>query len=207
LQRCFIPARATDNKYISIDYLERIKLAAPNEGVLRGWLYGDWNIAEGAFFDEFDTAKHVIPQFRIPDEWPRFMAFDPGSSDPAAALWAAIVPNYYDADFAAPDSTGKGRVRRAVLPKEALVVYRELYIAKEVDGGRINVGLKWPVERVAEEICKAERFQIVRGVRYLEPLNESGRPKMYRRVADPFLFHEDGGPSMAEAWPRPAGTN
>jgi hypothetical protein len=99
----------------------------------------------------------------------------------------------------------KRRVRRAFLPKEALVVYRELYIAKEVDGGRINVGLKWPVERIAEEICKAERFQTVSGVRYLEPSNESGRPKMYRRVADPFLFHEDGGPSMAERMARATG--
>jgi hypothetical protein len=34
LQRCFIPARAADNKYISNDYMDRIKLAAPNEGVL-----------------------------------------------------------------------------------------------------------------------------------------------------------------------------
>ena len=117
----------------------------------------------------------------------------------------AIVPNYFDADFEAPDSIGTGRARRAVLPKEALVIYRELYIAKEVDGGRINVGLKWPVERVAEEICKAERFQIVRGVRYLEPLNESNRPKMHRRVADPFLFHEDGGPSMAERMAQASG--
>jgi hypothetical protein len=131
LQRCFIPARATDNKYISSDYLERIKLAAPNEGVLRGWLYGDWNIAEGAFFDEFDTAKHVIPQFKIPDDWPRFMAFDPGSSDPAAALWAAVVPEAYDRDFVGSDSKGMGQGRRVRLPREALVVYRELYIAKE----------------------------------------------------------------------------
>jgi hypothetical protein len=204
LQRCFIPARATDNKYISNDYMERIKLAAPNEGVLRGWLYGDWNIAEGAFFDEFDVAKHVVPQFRIPGEWPRFMAFDPGSSDPAAALWAAIVPDAYEVN-AALDTTERGQGRGVRIPKEALVVYRELYIAKEVDGGHVNVGLKWPIERVAEGICKAERFQTVRGGRYVEPVDQNSRPKMYRRVADPFLFHEDGGPSMAERMARASG--
>jgi hypothetical protein len=112
----------------------------------------------------------------------------------------AVVPDAYDV-AGALDATERGQGRRLRLPKEALVVYRELYIAKEVDGGHVNVGLKWPIERVAEEICKAERFQTVRGVRYLEPVDQNSRPKMYRRVADPFLFHEDGGP-LAERMAR-----
>ena len=99
------------------------------------------------------------------------------------------------------DVWGSGsREYRPGLPREALVVYRELYFAKEVDGGHVNVGLKWPVERVAEEICKAERYQAVRGVKYLEPLDENHRPRIYRRVADPFLFMRMVGPQWRSGW-------
>jgi hypothetical protein len=93
LERFFIPAKASDNKYISAEYLERIKMAAPNANILKGWLLGDWNFAEGAFFDEWNPLIHVIREFKIPDHWARYVAFDPGSSDPAAVVWGAICPD------------------------------------------------------------------------------------------------------------------
>jgi hypothetical protein len=39
----------------------------------------------------------------------------------------------------------------------------------------------------------------------VEPVDQNSRPKMYRRVADLFLFHEDGGPSLAERMARATG--
>ena len=77
-----------------------------------------------------------------------------------------------------------GRERRHVarIPRGALVAYREWYGCREP-----NVGLKLAVEDVARGI--AER--------------ESGQ-SMHAYPADPQIFAEDGGPSMASRMYGPA---
>ena len=137
LKRFFIPAKASDNKYIGRDYIERIKMAAPNANILKGWLDGNWDFAEGAFFEEWNPAVHVIRQFKIPDHWARYMAFDPGSSDPAAVVWGAVVPDEYELE---PTSLGAGIEHlhnyRGGLPRGSLVIFREQYFAKPDSGHR-----------------------------------------------------------------------
>ncbi len=195
LKRFFIPAKAQDNKYISPEYLERIKLAAPNANILRGWLHGDWNFAEGAFFDEWNSALHVIHQFKIPDHWPRYVAFDPGSSDPAAVVWGAIVAD----DSYEPQRIGGNTIEdkhtyQDHLPRGAFVVYRELYFAKP----GTDIGLRLAIETMAAEIRDAEYTQVVRGVTYNEPRDEDNRPGIAKRVAGLDLFNHKNGPSLAE---------
>ena len=105
-KRRFIPARLTDNPYLSTqgDY-EAMLLSLP-EQQRRQLLEGDWDIKEGAAFTEFDRNVHVVEPFRIPSNWVKFRACDYGYGSHSAVVWFAVSPS------------------------EQLVVYRELYVSK-----------------------------------------------------------------------------
>ena len=105
-KRRFIPARLSDNPYLATtgDY-ETMLLSLP-EHQRRQLLDGDWDIAEGAAFPEFNRRIHVVEPYNIPSEWPRFRACDYGYGSWSAVLWFAVAPD------------------------ESLVVYRELYVTK-----------------------------------------------------------------------------
>lgn len=105
-KRRFIPATLKDNPYLysNGDY-EAMLLSLP-ETQRRQLLYGDWDIAEGAAFPEFNRRIHVVEPYRIPSDWPRFRACDYGYGSWSAVLWFAVAPD------------------------ESLVVYRELYVTK-----------------------------------------------------------------------------
>lgn len=139
LERVFIPSKLVDNKLLmrhDPTYVLRLKQSGSAE-LVKAWLEGDWSIIDGAFFDCFDTTKHVLPQSfikEIPIYAPRFRAFDWGSAKPFSVGWYAI-------------SDGKWG-----LPKEALIKYREWYGAKGD-----NIGLKMTSGMVAQGIIKREK--------------------------------------------------
>ena len=89
-QRRFIPARLTDNPYLmeSGEY-EAMLLSLP-EVERRRLLEGDWDVADGAAFSEFDRSVHVIDPFEVPYNWPRIRAADYGYSSPSCVLWGAV---------------------------------------------------------------------------------------------------------------------
>ena len=66
--------------------------------LVRAWLDGDWSAIEGAFFTEWDEAKHVVTPFDIPDTWLRFRSGDWGSYSPFSFGWWAVATD----DFALP---------------------------------------------------------------------------------------------------------
>ena len=105
-KRRFIPARLSDNPYLSQagDY-EAMLLSLP-EQQRRHLLDGDWDIKEGAAFTEFDRHVHVIEPFDIPSNWVKFRACDYGYGSYSGVLWFAVAPN------------------------EQIVTYRELYVSK-----------------------------------------------------------------------------
>ena len=105
-KRRFIPARLTDNPYLSTqgDY-EAMLLSLP-EQQRRQLLEGDWDIKEGAAFTEFDRNIHVVEPFHIPNNWVKFRACDYGYGSYSAVVWIAVSPS------------------------EQLIVYRELYVSK-----------------------------------------------------------------------------
>ena len=105
-KRRFIPARLSDNPYLSQagDY-EAMLLSLP-EQQRRQLLEGDWDIKEGAAFTEFDRHVHVIEPFNIPSNWVKFRACDYGYGSYSGVLWFAVAPN------------------------EQIVAYRELYVSK-----------------------------------------------------------------------------
>ncbi len=105
-KRKFIPAKLSDNPYLaeSGDY-EAMLLSLP-EHQRKQLLDGNWDIAEGAAFSEFNRAIHVVEPYDIPHNWPRFRSCDYGYGSHSAVLWFAVAPD------------------------DSIVVYRELYVSK-----------------------------------------------------------------------------
>ena len=69
------------------------------ERLKKAWLYGDWNIFEGQFFEDFvDDPKHyedrqfthVIEPFEIPSHWKIYRSYDFGYSKPFSVAWWAV---------------------------------------------------------------------------------------------------------------------
>jgi len=104
LTRKFIPARLDDNPYLASDgrYEQMLKALPPTQR--RQLLEGDWEVAEGAAFTEFDRNIHIIEPFEIPIHWERIKGIDYGYASESACVWGAV-----DKD----DGT--------------LIIYRELY--------------------------------------------------------------------------------
>jgi hypothetical protein len=172
LTRVFIPSRLADNpKLMENDpkYVNKLR-ASGSPQLVRAWLEGDWNVIEGAFFSEFETARHVLPEFEIPQHWVKFRSMDWGSAHPFSVGWWAVCQD---------DFTIDGRV----VPRGAIIRYREWYGCKT---GSPNVGLKIPAEEVAAGIVSRET-------------SASGmREKMAYGVLDPAAFAVISGPSIGE---------
>ena len=75
----FIPARVFDNSVLlssDPDYVESLRSLPPR--LRDAWLDGRWDVFEGQFFPEFDTAVHVVGDTVIPQNLRRFAAMDYG---------------------------------------------------------------------------------------------------------------------------------
>ena len=104
LTRKFIPARLSDNPFLAEDgKYEKMLLSLPPTQ-RKQLLEGNWDVAEGAAFAEFDVGLHVIPPFEIPVWWERVKAIDYGYSSESCCLWGVVNPE---------DKT--------------LIIYKELY--------------------------------------------------------------------------------
>jgi phage terminase large subunit len=69
---------------------------------------GLWVAAEGVIWESFDPSRHVIPSFKIPDDWARYWTVDFGSVHPfVLQCWAV-------------DGDGRG------------FMYRELYMTRRI---------------------------------------------------------------------------
>ena len=136
---CFIQSLVTDNKVLMESQPEYIKqLEALPPKLKEAWLYGNWDIFEGQFFEDFvDRPEqyesrqwtHVIEPFDIPDGWKIYRSFDWGYNKPFSCMWFAVD---YDG-----------------------VVYHilELYGCTKTP----NEGVKWTPPQVFAEIARIER--------------------------------------------------
>lgn len=192
IERVYIPSRVTDNKYCNTgQYIAQLQLSA-GKRLLHAWLYGDWSIIEGAFFEEWDENRHILEPFVIPEHWTRFVSCDWGSAHPFSVGWWAVVAD--------EEAENEGKIRignwkrntaaekyqyKGGLPAGALVRYREWYGSPNHN----NSGLKLHAEEVAAGIVQREKH---------EPRYESGRPRIAYRVIDPDACKDKGGPTIAE---------
>lgn len=87
----FIQALVNDNSALlenDPQYIKRLN-AEPNEALRKAFLYGDWDIFAGQFFQEINREVHFIKPFDIPPHWNRFGAYDFGFNHPASFGWYA----------------------------------------------------------------------------------------------------------------------
>lgn len=135
----FIQSLVTDNTALMNADPEYVKqLDALPHKLRDAWRYGDWNIFEGQFFEEFLNDpehyedrqwSHVIKPFDIPSTWNIYRSYDFGYNKPFSCAWWAVD---YDG-----------------------VLYRilELYGCTK----NPNEGLKWTPDKQFEEISRIER--------------------------------------------------
>jgi hypothetical protein len=173
----FIQAKVTDNKALMAtmpEYVLWLKALPPR--LRKMWLDGSWDVAEGAFFEDFiNNAEgygdrrytHVIPAkgFKLPKTWEVYRSFDWGYRRPFSCGWWAVD---YD-----------GTIYRIA----------ELYgVQKDGYGAAMpNEGVKWPPDKVFAEIAKMEREHPLLAGREITG------------VADPAIWDAEMGVSIAEA--------
>jgi hypothetical protein len=165
-----IPARIGDNAVLmqrDPGYIDRLRLVGSPQ-LVKAWIEGDWTSVEGAFFECWSEAKHVLQPVTLPKEWGRYRAGDWGSASPFCFLWFAVVQDEFKHDG-------------HTLPRGARVCYREWYGTKDPATGGLK-GLKLTAEVVGDGIVAREKDD----------------PKLMMGVLDPSAFAWDGGPSVAE---------
>ncbi len=160
VERMFIRSLPQDNPTLLANnpkYLDNLA-ALGSEELVRAWLYGDWNVTLGAYFQEFGT-EHIVKPFEIPAWWTRFRAIDWGIYHPAACVWLAVA----DATMA------------PLIPEDSLVIYREYYAGDNSDKGLGLTAHEFGSEvvrlsqdediayTVADPSCLPQRGPIVRG--------------------------------------------
>lgn len=141
----YIPSLATENPYISKEYLKELRKKP--KALRDALLYGHWDAFEGQVFTEFVNDSehyldglytHVILPFPIPDSWAHYRSFDWGKSHPFSVGWWAISP--------------AGIFYR----------YREWYGCN----GTANVGLGYTAGQVAQGIYEIEKEERDRGISF-----------------------------------------
>ena len=123
----FIRSGIYDNEFLlknSPDYVRTLENLP--EKRKQAMLYGNWDIYEGQYFDEFDRSVHVVRPFEIPKEYLRFVSIDYGL-DMLAALWIAS------------DRFGRAFVYREVYEKNLIVSKAAEIILKMSAGEKINM--------------------------------------------------------------------
>lgn len=184
--RQFIRAMLEDNPSMAMDdpgYDARLH-GLGSKQLVKAMRFGDWDVVEGAFFDNWDAQRHILRPFPIPASWPRFRSGDWGSAKPFSFGWWAITSEAH------PAANRDGH--SLIIPRGALVRYREYYGAEKDEGGASipDKGLKMNAEDAGREIARREVASSGNG--------SSGREKIGYGVLDPACFAQHGGPTIAE---------
>lgn len=168
LERVYIPSRVSDNKYLGDEYVAKLKASGSKE-LVQAWLEGDWSVIEGAFFECWETARHVVRPFEVPKEWARFRSGDWGSAKPFSFGWWAVASD----KFKTPDGLW--------LPRGCMVRYREWY---GMQPGKPNVGLKMHADKVGEHLVLLEKSDPKLVAAVLDPaaFSEDGGPPISERI-------------------------
>lgn len=180
--RQYIPARLEDNEHIDAEDYEGKLEGLGSAELVKAMRHGDWNVVAGAFFDNIRVDMHKLPTFTPPAHWTRFRSMDWGSAKPfSVGWWAVVEEDTWLSDLVADL---RGHPDRKI-PRNAIIRYREWYGVKRAENGAAvpNEGLKLSAEAVAKGIADREKG---------EKIHEQMSP------ADPSMWKEDGGPSIAE---------
>lgn len=182
LERVFIPSKLRDNSKLFLaqpTYVLQLRQTG-SPALVKAWLEGDWNSIQGAYFSEFDYTKHVLPAAmyaEFPKHWTHFRAMDWGSRAPFCVGWYVVADGRTGPRLQRPDGGDE-----PAFPKGAIIKYREVYGWN----GKPNEGLKMSAGAVGKM------------VREHDLADERNGTSIQYALADPSMFAEDGGPSIAE---------
>lgn len=190
MRRQFIRATLKDNPSLLEDdpqYINKLS-GLGNPALVKAMKDGDWNIVEGAFFTEWSDAKHVLRPVALPEHWMRFRSGDWGSAKPYSFHWWAVASE----DWQHPDGH--------IIPRGALVAYRELYGIKIKEGGGFepDKGVKEPSDVVARKGMALEGAEFDDSGK----LTKEPTEQISYGVLDPATFATISGPSIAETMAR-----
>lgn len=140
--RQYIPARLDDNPSLAeTDPTYEARLSGlGSEALVKAMKDGDWDVIDGAFFDNWSTEANVVEPFKVPAEWTRFRSMDWGYAKPFSVGWWAIADGRY-----------------GPFPRGALIRYREWYgCKKDPDTNEIipDTGLRINIEEVRDGILE-----------------------------------------------------
>lgn len=150
LSRVFIPSKLGDNELLMRNdptYVLRLRQSG-SAALVKAWLEGNWDIVDGAFFSEWDEAKHVrrvelFEKLHKPNLL-LFRAFDWGSAKPFSCGWYAVADRQYE-------------IEDWLIPAGAMIKYREWYGAEGP-----NKGVKMTADKVAQGIVNRESGERIR---------------------------------------------
>lgn len=134
--REYIPARLHDNKILlknDPQYAKRV-MGMGRKEMTDALLAGNWNVVgSGVFSDLWEAKRHVVPKFKIPDNWKMDRGYDYGSTAPAAYLTFAES----DGEEFLDKISGK----EFWFPRGSIIIVGEVYFAdKNFNGLKLTAG-------------------------------------------------------------------
>lgn len=183
-ERVFIPSRLSDNPLLLRNdprYVARLQQQGSAQ-LVSAWLKGDWDVILGAFFDEFDSNRHVLGMewfSHIPLGATKFRSFDWGYAKPFSAGWYAVSDGTWG------------------LPAGALLKYREWYGSP----GTPNVGLRMDAESVGQGIkSREERENVNYGICDPQCFVRDGGPSIAERMLKSGVLFRAGDRRRKAGW-------
>ncbi|MEN6507080.1 MAG: phage terminase large subunit [Planctomycetaceae bacterium] len=198
---------ATDNWHNPASYSETL---AGLTGVLHKRLaLGQWIQAEGAVYDTFDQAIHVVDRFDIPAEWRRIRAIDFGYTNAFVCQWWAM------------DGDGRAYRYREIYHTRKLVEDHARHIVRLSEGEKIEATV---ADHDAEDRATLEKYGVttrpakkdvspgIQAVQSRLKIANDGKPRLFLMRGssveyDPNLEH-DKRPTCTEdeftgyVWPK-----
>ena len=154
----FIPALVFDNKILTNadpDYVRSLETLP--ERLRDAWLYGRWDVFEGQFFPEFDSAVHVCKSSELPEDMKYFASFDYGF-DMLAALLLGI------------DADGALYVIREYMSPGLTLSEAALKVSKLCEGYPVEYAVASPDLWNRRQDTGKSGFEIMQGVRGMPPM-------------------------------------
>lgn len=98
MSRIFIPAKVDDNPSAKFkEGYKKVLNAIPDEQLRKALRDGDWDVFEGQVYTEWNKDIHVVDKLPINlDVCKKYIGFDWGYNDYAAAIWIAEAPESVD---------------------------------------------------------------------------------------------------------------
>jgi phage terminase large subunit len=141
---------------------------------------GQWAAAEGAVYQEFDRAIHLLDRFEIPREWRRIRVIDFGYTNPFVCQWWAI------------DGDGRMYLYREIYQtKRTVRVHAERILQIEEDAGEKDLIEATIADHDAEDRATLEEYgiytiaarkEISRGIQKVQErvkVAGDGRPRLF----------------------------